>query len=281
MTHRTRPALEQLESRDLLALIIDIDTGIQGNPGPNVSMFPHDFTVPGSTTVNVTSGHGTWMAERFVAAEAALGRNDQLIDEKVSGADNLFFPSDIAATLEWDAKYFIPAYLQQHPGTAISIAMPLAGPGPAALDMTTALAEMALGREGVTLCAAAGDAGTDNDVTPYWPAADGTLGAVNVMSIAATVPASPSGNGTEPLATADPNAALQSWSNYGISVAVAVPAWEGTSEAAILGAIALASQAEAYPCPAGVTPGEYALATVHAVISSATIDHSPVAQGRE
>ena len=46
MTHRTRPALEQLESRDLLALIIDIDTGIQGNPGPNVSMFPHDFTVP-------------------------------------------------------------------------------------------------------------------------------------------------------------------------------------------------------------------------------------------
>ena len=146
MTQRTRPMLEQLESRYLLALIIDIDTGIQGNPGPNVSMIPYDFSTPQSTTVNVTSGHGTWMAERFVAAEAALGRNDQLIDEKVSGADNLFFPSDIAATLEWDANYFIPAYLQQHPGTAISIAMPLAGPGPAALDMTTALAEMALGR---------------------------------------------------------------------------------------------------------------------------------------
>ncbi len=43
MTQRTRPMLEQLEPRSLLALIIDIDTGIQGNPGPNVSMIPYDF----------------------------------------------------------------------------------------------------------------------------------------------------------------------------------------------------------------------------------------------
>jgi hypothetical protein len=231
------PTLEVLEGRSLLALIVDIDTGIPGTPPVNTSNYPANFSQAYAIKPGVqapTYFHGGLMAQRFAVAEAASGRHDTLLELVTSGPANTVDPFALAGAMNWIAKSLVPQTRRQHPREPIVVACPISGSLHYYDAISIVQAEKQLGKVGVTIACAAGDLGQNNALNdaPWqfgsWPADGVVHGAGNVVAVAAL----------------DPSGHLQPWSNYGPSVRLAVPAQYGTSEAAILGAIALATTEE-------------------------------------
>lgn len=222
----------------MMALIVDLDTGIPGEPPPNTSNFPANFSAAYAIHPGVQSPtyfHGGLMAQRFAVAEAAQGRHDTMTELVVTDATNMANSYALAGSMDWVAHDLVPKVRRHHPHEPIVVAVPLSGPLHYYDALSIIKSEKDLGRAGIAMSVAAGDNGQKNAANDAewqfgsWPVDGAAYGATNVM----------------PVAASDPSGQLQPWSNTGPTAQLVVKAKYGTSEASILGAIALATTEDA------------------------------------
>lgn len=255
MNRRLRPRCEPLEPRALLAVIYDVDLGTPAL-APNVSTLPYNFFdgTPGAPPI--LHDHGITMARDFLAADPA----DTLVELAAGGPDGHYTVDSIVAAITYAAT----EGRRLHPRETVEVAVPLSGAGdPTVSSFVGSLpflqCERLCARAGISLSVAAGNDGVDLDATPAY--------------LASTVVASPN---VLAMAAVRPDGTLQPWSNYGVhTVMAAATTDDGTSAASVLGAVALAHQADAHPLPrhpSKAVAAKYARDIVKATIRGAAAD---------